>query len=48
MPTDPALAVLWAKSPAAPATTGETLTEHTAWVLRRLADQRRLGPDLAR
>jgi CRISPR-associated endonuclease/helicase Cas3 len=47
MPDDPMLAELWAKSPAAPGKTGETLVEHTAWVLTRLADQRRLRPTLA-
>lgn len=37
---------VWAKSPAPDQTEGETLVEHTYWVLERLADQYKLRPEL--
>jgi CRISPR-associated endonuclease/helicase Cas3 len=46
MPGDPILREVWAKSPSSPSRDGETLAEHTSWVLTRLADQRRLRPHM--
>lgn len=46
VPEDAALRAIWAKSPVAPGGEGESLAAHTAHVLERLADQRRLRPDL--
>jgi CRISPR-associated endonuclease/helicase Cas3 len=37
---------VWAKSPNPGQGSGETLVEHTYWVLKRLADQYRLRPNL--
>ncbi len=39
---------IWAKSPNPGQESGETLVEHTHWVLKRFADQYRLRPNLGR